>query len=101
MPKFLKDKGRMILLVKPQFEAGREALNRNGIVKHPDNRIKVLNSIRHGFEAHNYKLVHITAAPIYSKTMNIEYIAEFSREGISIMDFTMVVNKVFDLQKNL
>lgn len=44
---FLEDEGRLIALVKPQFEAGREAVNRGrGVIRDPRVRREVLNGIR-------------------------------------------------------
>ncbi len=40
----LKDGGYAVLLVKPQFECGREALNKNGIVTSPRDRARALKN---------------------------------------------------------
>ncbi len=38
----LKEEGEVIALIKPQFEAGREAVGKNGIVRDPQTHQKVL-----------------------------------------------------------
>lgn len=42
----LQPEARAVLLVKPQFEAGRAALNKNGIVRDEKTRLRVLREIR-------------------------------------------------------
>ena len=42
----LRENGQAVLLVKPQFEAGRRALNKNGIVRDEKIRMQILREIR-------------------------------------------------------
>jgi len=46
IPPLLTDDGTAVLLVKPQFEAGRSALNKHGIVRDEKIRQQVLREIR-------------------------------------------------------
>ncbi len=69
----LKDNGKALLLIKPQFECGKEYLGNSGIVKSKSARLKACVDI------YNYALsvgltpINITTAPIKEKK-NIEYI---------------------------
>ena len=46
LPPLLKDGGQAVMLVKPQFEAGRGAIGKNGIVRDAKVRQQVLRDIR-------------------------------------------------------
>jgi 23S rRNA (cytidine1920-2'-O)/16S rRNA (cytidine1409-2'-O)-methyltransferase len=68
----LKPKGKVIALVKPQFEAGREYVKKGGIVDDPD--IHEMIIVRLIENTLNYfKFVNITFSPIKNSPGNIEY----------------------------
>lgn len=46
LPSLMTDNGSAVLLVKPQFEAGRSALNKHGIVRDEKIRQQVLRDVR-------------------------------------------------------
>ena len=78
--------GIFISLIKPQFEAGRSAIGKNGIVKSPKDRemaiAKVLSSARAcGFEA-----LGLAVSPIKGGDGNIEYLACFKRTDSTAAD---------------
>lgn len=75
----LSENGYYIVLIKPQFEAGRENLNKNGIVKSEKVRLKVLNDIIDFAANNDYKLIGSTQSPIQGGSGNIEYLAVFQR----------------------
>lgn len=102
LPKFLDQNGYMMLLIKPQFEAGREFVSKNGIVQKPAVHIDVLKRISKCFEDQNLSLISLNYAPILEKKKNIEYISLFSFKQVSsCIDFKGVVDSAFKVQNAL
>ncbi len=71
--------GRIVALIKPQFEAGRENIGKGGVVKNPDVHVAVINSVitsaaTLGLHAHG-----ITHSPITGPKGNIEYLMLMSK----------------------
>jgi 23S rRNA (cytidine1920-2'-O)/16S rRNA (cytidine1409-2'-O)-methyltransferase len=66
---------RLVALVKPQFEAGRELVGKNGIVRDPAvHRDVLLRVISFAAEA-GYELEGLTYSPITGGEGNIEFLA--------------------------
>ena len=76
---FLKDGGHVLALIKPQFEAGREHLNKNGIVKSEKVRLKVVSDILEFSKSCGYEVLGSTASPIEGGSGNTEYLAVLKR----------------------
>ena len=77
--KVLSHGGIYIILIKPQFEAGREHLNKNGIVKSEKIRTKVVSDILEFTKELGYEIVGSTVSPIEGGSGNTEYLAVFRR----------------------
>lgn len=101
LPKFLANNGAMVLLIKPQFEAGKECLSKNGIVRNHKAHVTVIEKIIKSFNEQGYHLNNISNAPIYSKDKNIEYLALFTKSASNTPDIKQLVNFAFNLQKNI
>lgn len=69
----LKKEGKVIALVKPQFEAGKERIGKNGIVREETREI-VFKEVLDWMEEHHYKILNKTVSPITGKTGNVEYL---------------------------
>jgi len=74
MASLLKPNGRAVILIKPQFEAGRLRLTKNGIVK-AEFLEEVLLEVKDWFSKNNYAIDKIIESPILGKTGNTEYLA--------------------------
>ncbi len=73
----LKEGAVLISLIKPQFEAGRKALNKNGLVK--DRKIHeavIINVLQAAADCSLYCQA-LTVSPITGGDGNIEYLAKF------------------------
>ncbi|MCI5698336.1 MAG: TlyA family RNA methyltransferase [Clostridiales bacterium] len=70
----LKENGKTVALVKPQFEAGREQVGKNGIVKDPKVHEEVIEKII--TYARNYGLypINLSYSPVKGAKGNIEYL---------------------------
>lgn len=71
---FLQDNSDVVALVKPQFEAGKEQVGKNGIVRDPKVHTQVLQEIIAFAEQHGYQAVGLTFSPIQGGEGNIEFL---------------------------
>ncbi len=69
-------RGRIITLVKPQFEAGKGAVGKNGVVREAETHRRVLAEIRDFCPALSYHVEAFTYSPIKGPKGNIEFLAD-------------------------
>ena len=70
----LKDSGRVVCLVKPQFEAGREKVGKKGVVRDPKVHLEVLEHfLDHAAQA-DFTVAAMDFSPIRGPEGNIEYL---------------------------
>ena len=73
--KFLKTKGWLISLIKPQFEIGKDLLGKGGIVKNVEHHQMVLDDITNFFENEiNLNVKGITESPVLGPKGNKEFL---------------------------
>ncbi|CCU79328.1 RNA binding methyltransferase FtsJ like [Halanaerobium saccharolyticum subsp. saccharolyticum DSM 6643] len=73
--KFLEKNGDFIALIKPQFEAGRERVGKNGVIKDPAVHQDVLNSLSDFFLKEGLELLALDYSPITgASSKNIEFL---------------------------
>lgn len=72
---YLRDNARLVCLIKPQFEAGRSAIGKNGIVKDVTVHKSILREMTAFFAAEVGAVEWITWSPITGGEGNIEYLA--------------------------
>ena len=72
--RLLPDGGEAVVLVKPQFEAGKGAVGKNGVVKDPKTHLQVLRAVK-GYALENgFALCGAGFSPIRGPEGNIEYL---------------------------
>ncbi len=79
--KLLKESGKTVALIKPQFEAGREKVGRGGIVRDSAVHVEVLERIRDIGRDNGLTIEYLTYSPIKGAKGNVEYLAVFNRSG--------------------
>lgn len=86
----------LICLIKPQFEAGKELVDKGGVVKDKNVHINVINKVIEFAQSLDYKILDLTSSPIKGPSGNIEYLIYFSTTGEE-KNFSIeeVVNKAF------
>lgn len=72
--RILKTGGEAVVLVKPQFELDKSALNKNGIVKDDKLRKRALDGIVSFASELGFKILSVAVSPIRYKNKNIEYL---------------------------
>jgi len=76
----LKPDGEMAVLVKPQFEAGKERIGKGGVVRSPEIHREVLEEfIDYVRGLPGISLAGLTWSPIKGPSGNIEFLAHLSR----------------------
>lgn len=70
----LKDGGQMVCLIKPQFEAGREKVGKNGVVREPETHEEVIRKIVDFADSIGFEVLHLDYSPIKGPEGNIEYL---------------------------
>jgi len=73
----------IVVLIKPQFEAGKNNVGKNGIVKDKKIHLVVLNNIKDYCFSNDIYIENITFSPIKGGDGNIEYLAHFKKGNIS------------------
>ena len=83
LPRFqmlLNDGGDVVTLIKPQFECGREALGKGGIVKKPEHRLSAVRRVAFVAEENGLHLCDLIRSPIEGGDGNVEFLARFTKD---------------------
>ena len=82
----LREGGVLISLIKPQFEAGRGAIGKNGIVKSASDRRLAIERVLDSAAACGLACFGLDLSPILGGDGNTEYIAAFRKGGEATLD---------------
>lgn len=89
-PSLLKDGGVVVTLIKPQFECGREAIGKGGIVKKPEHRLLAVRRVVDAAKEHGLNLRSLIRSPIEGGDGNVEFLAYFNRDNNSLPSETIL-----------
>jgi 23S rRNA (cytidine1920-2'-O)/16S rRNA (cytidine1409-2'-O)-methyltransferase len=73
----IRDGGHLIVLIKPQFEVGKENIGSQGIVYNENIRDETVQRVIAGIQSYNFELKEWIVSPMTGKTGNTEYLAYF------------------------
>ncbi len=73
--------GDLVALVKPQFEAGREAVGKGGLVRDPQVHEQVLEDVARAADAAGLRRVAMTPSPITGARGNREFFLHLRRDA--------------------
>ena len=79
--RFLREGGSCACLVKPQFEAGREKVGKNGIIKDPAVHLEVLQKIYRFALELGFSVRGLDFSPIKGAKGNIEYLMYLCKDS--------------------
>lgn len=71
--RFLREKGEVLALVKPQFEVGKGEVGKGGIVREREKRISAVVIVREDLEKLGLRASDIFESPVAGQKGNIEY----------------------------
>ena len=80
----LADDGEAALMVKPQFEAGREAVGSGGVVRDPATRAAAVLRVVESAAALGLGAVDVTASPLPGPAGNVEYFLWLRRGPVGV-----------------
>lgn len=89
----------IVVLVKPQFEAGIKNIGKNGIVKNEKVHLTVLNNFTDYCKDNSLNILNITYSPIKGGNGNIEYLAFLRKEPFRVnnINYKALIKEAFDL----
>ena len=77
--KLLKRKGEVVALVKPQFEAGREAVPRGGVIREPSVHAEVLRRFAKDARDVGFGIRGLMRSPVTGADGNVEFMAHLDQ----------------------
>lgn len=99
----LKEDGSGVALIKPQFEAGRDKVGKNGVVRDPVVHEEVIQRILTFNEELGFKTLGIVHSPIQGPQGNIEYLYWFTKDpqatSVSVDIHELVTRTFADFSK--
>ncbi len=81
--KILQPQGEGVLLIKPQFEAGRDKVGKSGVVKDPKVHLDVLLKVVDFAANIDFPVIDINFSPIKGPKGNIEFLAHLKKNSTS------------------
>lgn len=81
--KLAKPAARLVALIKPQFEAGREEVGKGGVVRDADVRRRVCDTAAEWVASQGWQVLGITESPITGPEGNVEYLLGAQKIGDS------------------
>ena len=77
----LKAGGEMVCLIKPQFEAGREKVGKNGVVRELSTHREVIEKVIDFADLTGFSVMGLEYSPIKGPEGNIEYLVYLKKEA--------------------
>ena len=78
---FVKPGGRLLALIKPQFEAGREEVGKGGVVRDPTVHERVCAGAKVWVESQGWTVLGVTRSPITGPEGNVEFLLGAEKNG--------------------
>ncbi|MDR2976514.1 MAG: TlyA family RNA methyltransferase [Streptococcaceae bacterium] len=76
----LPEQGQVAALIKPQFEAGRNKVGKNGIIKDPTVHRQVIEKVLVNSENIGFSVKNLTFSPIKGGAGNVEFLVHLIKE---------------------
>ncbi len=92
----LKDGGRSVCLIKPQFEAGKENIGKKGVVRDKKVHEDVVSMITDFAAANGFKVLGVDFSPIKGPEGNIEYLMYIEKCEVGEMLWEGSVNELVE-----
>lgn len=90
----LRPAGRVIALVKPQFEAGRGKVGKGGIVRDPQVHREVLERVIGTALELGFGVQGLARSPITGTEGNVEFLLLLQRDGATTIDLASAITNV-------
>jgi len=80
------DDGDMVLMVKPQFEVGKDRVGKKGVVRDPDLHVEAVLGVCAAAAAVGWGTRAVAASPLPGPTGNVEYFGWFRRDAAPVTE---------------
>ena len=92
------ERGQVLCLIKPQFEAGKEKVGKKGVVRDPAVHLEVLEEFVALAESLNFTILNLTFSPVKGPEGNIEFLGHLtlSEASDSIPDLQDIVRQAHE-----
>lgn len=97
----LSQDGKIVCLVKPQFEAGRDQVGKKGIVRDPAVHKEVLEKVVSYGKKSGLHPAGLTFSPVTGTKGNIEYLLYFTKKFVSIDVYDLIDDTVKNSHEKL
>ena len=97
MHTLLKDGGRAVCLIKPQFEAGKENIGKKGVVRDKSVHENVVENITNFAAENGFKVIGVDFSPIKGPEGNIEYLMYIEKSEVGEMLWEGSVHELVEL----
>ena len=88
-----RDGGWLLLLVKPQFEVGREHLGKGGVVREPADHVRAISGVIKAADKYGWHGVAAVPSRLPGASGNREFFVLLRRtESVPDLDLTAIVN---------
>jgi 23S rRNA (cytidine1920-2'-O)/16S rRNA (cytidine1409-2'-O)-methyltransferase len=77
---FARPDARLLALIKPQFEAGREEVGKGGVVRDPEIHARVCREVAEWLESKGWAVAGIAQSPITGPEGNVEFLIAAQRK---------------------
>lgn len=99
---FLKPDGQMVLLIKPQFEAGSSFLNKNGIVTDEKGYKIAIHRVEQEALQQQFYLNKLSISTLFEKIKNVEFLSLFSlTDNHFHVDYNALFKEVKETKKRI
>lgn len=71
--------GRLITLIKPQFEVGRGEVGKGGIVREPEKHQRVIAEVNQAAVELGFRVLHVIESPLRGADGNVEFLALYEK----------------------
>lgn len=92
--RIIKPNGKVVALVKPQFEAGREQVGKGGIVRNQSVHRQVLENIGRYAASQEWGIQGLMPSPILGAEGNAEFFIYLAQSASSRIDYDEAINQV-------
>ncbi|MGI6049624.1 MAG: TlyA family RNA methyltransferase [Acetivibrionales bacterium] len=103
LKKLLKPHGKVVCLIKPQFEAGKDKVGKKGVVKDPEVHREVIENIIKIATELGFSVLDLSYSPITGPEGNIEYLLYLNNNESDQLSnlHELIFNTVENSHKNL
>ena len=78
--RLIKEDATIVALIKPQFEAERNQVGKNGIIRNPAVRLETVEKVRNYATESNLELIEVIECPITGAKGNVEFLGRFQKK---------------------